>query len=48
MQFLDAYRAEDPESDVACETWVTADFCMVFGEITSNTDFSKENIEKNH
>ena len=36
---LDAYMANDKNSHVACETCVTTDFCMVFGEITSNTDF---------
>ena len=43
---LDAYMAGDSESHVACETCVTTDFCMVFGEITSNTDLSEEDIEK--
>ena len=35
---LDAYMANDKNSHVACETCVTPDFCMVFGEITSITD----------
>ena len=43
---LDAYMAQDPNSHVACETCVTTDFCMVFGEITSNTDLSEDDIEK--
>ena len=43
---LDAYMANDKNSHVACETCVTTDFCMVFGEITSNTDLSKDDIEK--
>ena len=43
---LDAYMAGDKNSHVACETCVTTDFCMVFGEITSNTELSKEDIEK--
>ena len=32
---LDAYMEQDKNSHVACETCVTTDFCMVFGEITS-------------
>ena len=43
---LDAYMAQDKNSHVACETCVTTDFCMVFGEITSNTDLSEDDIEK--
>ena len=43
---LDAYMAGDKNSHVACETCVTTDFAMVFGEITSNTDLSEEDIEK--
>ncbi|MDO5814603.1 MAG: methionine adenosyltransferase [Methanobrevibacter sp.] len=43
---LDAYMAGDKFSHVACETCVTTDFCMVFGEITSNTDLKKDDIEK--
>ena len=43
---LDAYMAQDKNSYVACETCVTTDFCMVFGEITSNTDLSEDDIEK--
>jgi S-adenosylmethionine synthetase len=43
---LDAYMAGDKNSHVACETCVTTDFCMVFGEITSNTDLTEEDIEK--
>ena len=43
---LDAYMEGDSESHVACETCVTTDFCMVFGEITSNTNLEKEDIEK--
>ena len=43
---LDAYMAGDKNSHVACETCVTTDFCMVFGEITSNTDLSEDDIEK--
>mgnify|MGYP003292474660 CR=1 FL=1 len=43
---LDAYMAQDPNSHVACETCVTTDFCMVFGEITSDADLDKDDIEK--
>ena len=43
---LDAYMAQDKNSHVACETCVTTDFCMVFGEITSNANISDEDIEK--
>ena len=43
---LDAYMAGDKNSHVACETCVTTDFAMVFGEITSNTDLSEDDIEK--
>ena len=43
---LDAYMKQDKYSHVACETCVTTDFCMVFGEITSKADISKEEIEK--
>ena len=42
---LDAYMAQDKDSHVACETCVTTDFCMVFGEITSNADLSDDDIE---
>ena len=43
---LDAYMAQDKNSHVACETCVTTDFCMVFGEITSTADISDDEIEK--
>lgn len=43
---LDAYMAQDKNSHVACETCVTTDFCMVFGEITSTAKLSDEDIEK--
>ncbi|WP_405316416.1 methionine adenosyltransferase [Methanobrevibacter sp.] len=42
---LDAYMAQDKNSHVACETCVTTDFCMVFGEITSNAHITKEEID---
>ena len=43
---LDAYMAQDKNSHVACETCVTTEFCMVFGEITSSAHISEEEIEK--
>ena len=43
---LDAYMAQDKNSHVACETCVTTDFCMVFGEITSTAHLSDEDIEE--
>jgi S-adenosylmethionine synthetase len=43
---LDAYMARDRYSHVACETCVTTNFCMVFGEITSEIKISDEEIEK--
>ena len=43
---LDAYMEQDPLSHVACETCVTTDFCMVFGEITSKASIKKDEIEK--
>lgn len=43
---LDAYMEQDKNSHVACETCVTTDFCMVFGEITSSAHISDEEIEK--
>ena len=43
---LDAYMAQDKNSHVACETCVTTDFCMVFGEITSMAHISEDEIEK--
>ena len=42
---LDAYMAQDKNYHVACETCVTTDFCMVFGEITSNAHITKEEID---
>ena len=38
--------AKDKNSHVACETCVTTDFCMVFGEITSSAHIPDEEIEK--
>ena len=43
---LDAYMAQDPNSHVACETCVTTDFCMVFGEVTSDAKITRADIEK--
>ena len=41
---LDAYMEKDKYSHVACETCVTTDFCMVFGEITSAAHISEDEI----
>lgn len=41
---LDACLAEDPESHVACETGVSSDLVMVFGEITTSADIDVEQI----
>ena len=43
---LDAYMAQDPMSHVACETCVTTDFCMVFGEITSDANLTEDDIKQ--
>ena len=43
---LDAYMVQDKNSHVACETCVTTDFCMVFGEITSSAHISEDEVEK--
>ena len=37
--------AKDKYSHVACETCVTTDFCMVFGEVTSEAKITTEEIE---
>ena len=43
---LDAYMKKDKDSHVACETCVTTDFCMVFGEVTSKANITRADIEK--
>ncbi len=43
---LDAYMAQDKMSHVACETCVTTDFCMVFGEVTSDADLTEDDIKQ--
>ena len=43
---LDAYMEQDPMSHVACETCVTTDFCMVFGEVTSDADLTDDDIKQ--
>lgn len=43
---LDAYMKKDKDSHVACETCVTTDFCMVFGEVTSKANIARADIEK--
>lgn len=41
---LDAILAQDPTARVACETSVTTDFAMVFGEIATDAQIDVENI----
>lgn len=41
---LDACLAEDPESHVACETAVSSDLVMVFGEITTDAQLDLDQI----
>ena len=43
---LDAYMEQDKYSHVACETCVTTNFCMVFGEITSEAHIDEDKIKK--
>ncbi|WP_407377414.1 methionine adenosyltransferase [Methanobrevibacter sp.] len=43
---LDAYMDQDPNAHVACETCVTTDFCMVFGEVTADATLDDDDIEK--
>ena len=43
---LDAYMEQDPHAHVACETSVTTDFCLVFGEVTSTANITRADIEK--
>ena len=43
---LDACLAGDPESHVACETAVSSDLVMVFGEITTSTRIDVEQIAR--
>ncbi len=44
---LDACLADDPESHVACETAVSSDLVMVFGEITTSAQIDVEQIARN-
>lgn len=41
---LDAFLAQDPNSRVACETAVTTDYVLVFGEITSKANVDIEQV----
>ena len=41
---LDAFLEQDPQSRVACETAVTTDYVLVFGEITSNAQVDIESV----
>lgn len=43
---LDACLAQDPESRVACETAVTTDYALLFGEITTNAELDFDKIVK--
>lgn len=43
---LDACLAQDPESRVACETAVTTDYALLFGEITTNAELDFDQIVK--
>ncbi len=43
---LDACLAQDPESRVAVETLVTADFCCIAGEITTKAQINIEEIAR--
>lgn len=43
---LDAYMEKDPDAHIACETCVTTNFCMVFGEINSSVNLTEDEREK--
>ena len=43
---LDAYLAGDPDSRVACEVFVTTDYCLIAGEITSKVKVNAEEIAR--
>lgn len=43
---VDACLAQDPESRVACETAVTTDYALLFGEITTNAELDFDKIVK--
>ena len=43
---LDAFMEQDPHAHVACETCVTTDFCLVFGEVTADANITREDIER--
>ena len=43
---LDAYIAGDPDSRVACEVFVTSDYCLIAGEITSKVKIRTEEIAR--
>lgn len=44
---LDAYLSQDPLSRVACETAVTTNYVLVFGEITSKGKVNIEDVVRN-
>ncbi|RJX25709.1 MAG: methionine adenosyltransferase [Acholeplasma sp.] len=43
---LDAVLTQDPEARVACETAVTTDYALLFGEITSKAKIDFESVVK--
>ena len=43
---VDHCFAADPKSREACETCTGTNFVMVFGEITTKADMSKEKVEE--
>ncbi|MFH0767904.1 MAG: methionine adenosyltransferase [Bacillota bacterium] len=43
---LDACLAQDPESRVACETAVTTNYALLFGEITTNANIDFDKVIK--
>ena len=44
---LDAILTDDPQARVACETFLTNGFCLVAGEITTNTYVDIQKIVRN-
>ena len=44
---LDAVLEQDPNSRVACETAVTTDYALLFGEITTNAVINFEEVVRN-
>jgi S-adenosylmethionine synthetase len=44
---LDACLTEDPESGVACETYVTLGMMIIGGEITTRAHFNVDSLVRN-